>query len=948
MFAKEKTTYYDDEAQMNRISIDNSQPLEVRVTTKTSPAKMIMTLVLVSAVLYYLYTQQQVGAGAGSGASSGIMSIISSKPYKAVQTPTETFDDVVGADEAKSELQDLVDFLRHPQKYADRNIVIPKGILLVGPPGTGKTLLARALAGEARTHFLTINGSEFEEMFVGVGAKRVRELFETARKNAPCIIFIDEIDSVGGNRAKRVSYHPSDALNQLLVELDGFNGREGVVVIAATNFQETLDPALVRSGRFDRSIQVQLPDCKSRKKIIELYLRNKKFSTNVNTQILAQATPGFSGADLFNLVNWAALDATKNNMSDISMETLENAKENIIMGKERHSLILTDEARKICAYHEAGHALVAIKTAGAKEVHKATIMPRGDALGLVSMLQKDDFFQTKKQYLADMDVAMGGRAAEELILGDENISQGASSDIQKATSIAKAMVLKLGMSDKVGKIYIDSEKKLSPQQRELIDSEVKSILDQSYERAATLLKKYSKEHHLLAQALIEYETLSLEEIKAIIDNKPLNSSKKNRDALVKEREEKEIKRQSEASKRPPAPIPLPRVAPTTTTSTSQPSNSTTSQPGKIIVVDGNKKGKRIFLSLDLEVKIFSHFAKDDIVYKIFYYHSAFGAFVWNETHLTGILDKLEKHPQRSKVKILLGGPQVSYAPKGTLERYYPTADYFIRGYAEDAMTRTVEEFIGSGDSLDRIDGLHMAGQEDLGKQAKLELDHAPSPFFGVIDITKQSFIRWETQRGCPFKCTFCQHRDSYESRKQFSMIDRLRKEIELICSHESAVRDIAVLDPTFNAGPHYLEVMEHIILGGYKGRLSLQCRFEMMKEEFVILCQRMVSTGVDLILEFGIQSTQKQESIAIGRLNNLARVQQWASRLHEVGVPFEISLIYGLPHQSVGSFEKSIEYCQALKPKELVAWPLMLLRGTNLETRKQEFGLVEEIVSHVD
>ncbi|GAM26134.1 hypothetical protein SAMD00019534_093090 [Acytostelium subglobosum LB1] len=582
------------------------QPLEVKVASGTSGLRILVAIGILSAAFYYYFAPSTESTGSSSSSSSGILSVLSSKPHKQVlQRPKETFDDVVGADEAKSELQDLVDFLRNPSKYIDRDIVIPKGILLVGPPGTGKTLLAKALAGEAKTSFLTINGSEFEEMFIGVGAKRVRDLFDTARKNAPCIIFIDEIDSVGGSRSKRVNYHPSEALNQLLVELDGFNGREGVVVIAATNYQETLDAALIRSGRFDRSIQVQLPDCKSRQKIIELYLKNKKFATSVNTHTLAQSTPGFSGADLFNLVNWAALDSTKNNFAEISMESLENAKENIIMGKERHSLILTDEARKLCAYHEAGHALVALKTQGAKGVHKATIMPRGEALGMVSMLQNDDHFQTKRQYLAEMDVAMGGRAAEELILGPDNISQGASSDIKKATSIAKTMVMKLGMSDKVGKIYIDSEKKLSVQQRELIDSEVKLLLDQSYERACVVLKKHSEEHHLLAKALLEYETLNLDEIKSIIEKKKL-LNKKSHEELKKEREDKDNKRQEEFRKqrkalpqaipnakggiivmppmKNPAPSPSSAAAGTTTTTHSSPSgriNITITRPGSI-------------------------------------------------------------------------------------------------------------------------------------------------------------------------------------------------------------------------------------------------------------------------------------------------------------------------------------------------------------------------------
>lgn len=482
------------------------------------------------AIIYYFYSSKGKDKG-------GIMSILTSKPFKTlVERPNTTFADVMGAEEAKGELQDLVDFLRNPEKYYRRNIVMPKGILLVGPPGTGKTLLAKSLAGEARVSFITINGSEFEEAFVGVGAKRVRELFEAARKNSPCIVFIDEIDSVGGSRTKRVNYHPSEALNQLLVELDGFDGREGVMVMAATNYQDSLDTALIRSGRFDRIIQVPLPDGKARKSIIDHYLKDKPIASHVNTTTIAQSTPGFSGADLFNLVNWAALETTKHNLPEITMEQLENAKENLMMGKERHSLLMSDEARKICAFHEAGHALVAIMTPGARTVHKATIMPRGDALGLVSMLEKEETFVTKKQLIAQMDVAMGGRAAEELILGKENISQGASSDIQKATSIAKAMVSNYGMSEKVGQIYIQSEKKLSSAQRELVDSEVKSLLDSSYIRATQLLKKYSKEHHLIANALLEYETLSLDEIKDIIASKSL-ANKKNREQLIKEREE---------------------------------------------------------------------------------------------------------------------------------------------------------------------------------------------------------------------------------------------------------------------------------------------------------------------------------------------------------------------------------------------------------------------------
>ncbi|KAM9986197.1 hypothetical protein ACTFIY_010611 [Dictyostelium cf. discoideum] len=532
------TDKLNNQEQLNN-NLNVGQPIKVQVVQ--SKFKVLLFILISGAIIYYFYSNRGKDKG-------GIMSILTSKPFKSlVERPNITFADVMGAEEAKGELQDLVDFLRNPEKYYKRNIVMPKGILLVGPPGTGKTLLAKSLAGEARVSFITINGSEFEEAFVGVGAKRVRELFEAARKNSPCIVFIDEIDSVGGSRTKRVNYHPSEALNQLLVELDGFDGREGVMVMAATNYQDSLDTALIRSGRFDRIIQVPLPDGKARKSIIDHYLKDKPIASHVNTTTIAQSTPGFSGADLFNLVNWAALETTKHNLPEITMEQLENAKENLMMGKERHSLLMSDEARKICAYHEAGHALVAIMTPGARTVHKATIMPRGDALGLVSMLEKEETFVTKKQLIAQMDVAMGGRAAEELILGKENISQGASSDIQKATSIAKAMVSNYGMSEKVGQIYIQSEKKLSSAQRELVDSEIKSLLDSSYIRATQLLKKYSKEHHLIANALLEYETLSLDEIKDIIASKSL-ANKKNREQLIKEREELKKKRDEDFKK----------------------------------------------------------------------------------------------------------------------------------------------------------------------------------------------------------------------------------------------------------------------------------------------------------------------------------------------------------------------------------------------------------------
>lgn len=445
-----------------------------------------------------------------------------SKNYAPVETVDVKFSDVCGNSEAKEDLMDIVEYLRDPEKFKAMGIKVPKGVLLVGPPGTGKTLIARALAGEANVPFMSTSGSEFEEMFVGVGARRIRQLFEAAKKRAPCIIFIDELDAVGGRRDD--AYNRSKmTLNQLLVEMDGFTPSDGVILIGATNFAESLDPALVRAGRFDRKVMVELPDKRARKDILKLYSKDR-FSQDVNYDVLAGSTPGFSGADLENMVNWAAIEASKRRLTTISMHLLEEALLNVAMGRERKSLIMDDHTKRLCAYHEAGHALVALHTNGAFRIRKATLTPRGQALGMVSFLPDDNaLLTTRRQLIARMDTAMGGRAAEELIFGNDDITQGASNDIDQATQIAKNMVTKLGMSSKVGPVYIkDQEKKLmSPETNHAIESEVRTLLEESYARAATVLRENQSQLHKLAQALLKYETLNVDEIERVIRGDPL-------------------------------------------------------------------------------------------------------------------------------------------------------------------------------------------------------------------------------------------------------------------------------------------------------------------------------------------------------------------------------------------------------------------------------------------
>jgi len=441
----------------------------------------------------------------------------SSKPVR--------FSDVHGVDEAKEELKDVVAFLKDPSKFAELGGKLPKGVLLTGEPGTGKTMLARAVAGEAGVPFLFASGSEFDEMFVGVGAKRVRELFATARKKQPAIIFIDELDAVGGKRSARDQQYMKQTLNQLLVEMDGFLQDEGVIVIAATNFPESLDEALIRPGRFDRHIAVPLPDIRGRAQILVHHMKEIVVGPDVDPMILARGTPGFSGADLQNMVNQAAIQASKELCKSVELRHLEWAKDRIVMGAERRSSYIDEKVKRLTAYHEGGHALAALYTDGAMPLHKVTCVPRGHALGVTSQLPKDDrLMVTQKEFLADIDVALGGRVAEELIFGAENVTSGASSDLRKATATATRMVKNWGYSEKIGPVYLnDQEEGISASKREEIESEVRRLLQAGQARVFTLLRSKKQELHRLALALIEHETLDMEEVKKVVQGEPIRN-----------------------------------------------------------------------------------------------------------------------------------------------------------------------------------------------------------------------------------------------------------------------------------------------------------------------------------------------------------------------------------------------------------------------------------------
>ncbi|GAB5374090.1 MAG: ATP-dependent zinc metalloprotease FtsH [Acuticoccus sp.] len=447
------------------------------------------------------------------------------------------FEDVAGIDEAKEDLQEIVDFLKDPSRFQKLGGKIPRGVLLIGPPGTGKTLLARAIAGEANVPFFTISGSDFVEMFVGVGASRVRDMFEQAKKNAPCIIFIDEIDAVGRHRGAGLgggNDEREQTLNQLLVEMDGFESNEGIILIAATNRPDVLDPALLRPGRFDRQIVVPNPDLIGREKILKVHVRKVPLAPDVDLKTLARGTPGFAGADLANLVNEAALLAARRNKRLVTHQEFEDARDKVMMGAERRTLVMSEDEKKLTAYHEAGHALVTLHMPASDPIHKATIIPRGRALGMVMRLpERDEVSWTRAKLKANLAVGMGGRVAEELIFGHEKVTSGASGDIKQVTKIARAMATQWGMSDELGPLlYGENEEEVflghsvarsqhvSEKTQELVDSEVKRFVNEGYDTALAVIKTNLDDLHTIANGLLEYETLTGDEIRDLLKGKP--------------------------------------------------------------------------------------------------------------------------------------------------------------------------------------------------------------------------------------------------------------------------------------------------------------------------------------------------------------------------------------------------------------------------------------------
>ena len=489
-------------------------------------------MLLLIGVWIFFMRQMQGGAG-GRGALSFGKSRARLLGEDQVKV---TFADVAGVDEAKEEVAELVDFLRDPAKFQKLGGKIPRGVLMVGSPGTGKTLLARAIAGEAKVPFFTISGSDFVEMFVGVGASRVRDMFEQAKKHAPCIIFIDEIDAVGRHRGAGLGGGHDEreqTLNQLLVEMDGFEGNEGIIVIAATNRPDVLDPALLRPGRFDRQVVVPLPDIRGREQILKVHMRKIPLDRDVEPSVIARGTPGFSGADLANLVNEAALFAARANRRTVDMEQFEKAKDKIMMGSERRSMVMSDDEKRLTAYHEAGHAIVGLLVPSHDPVYKVTIIPRGRALGVTMFLPEEDRYSYSKERLeSQISSLFGGRIAEELIFGPESVTTGASNDIQRATELARNMVTRWGLSEKMGPLTYSEEegevflghsvtkhKTVSDQTQDLIDEEVRSIIERNYQRSTKILKENEQRLHVMADALIRYETIDVEQIKDIMEGR---------------------------------------------------------------------------------------------------------------------------------------------------------------------------------------------------------------------------------------------------------------------------------------------------------------------------------------------------------------------------------------------------------------------------------------------
>ncbi|MEM9937310.1 MAG: ATP-dependent zinc metalloprotease FtsH [Pseudomonadota bacterium] len=490
----------------------------------------ILPILLILGILLFFMRQMQ-----GGGGGRGAMSFGKSRARLLTEKQGRvTFDDVAGVDEAKEELEEVVDFLKDPAKFQRLGGKIPKGALLVGPPGTGKTLLARAIAGEAGVPFFTISGSDFVEMFVGVGASRVRDMFEQAKRNAPCIIFIDEIDAVGRSRGAGLgggNDEREQTLNQLLVEMDGFEANDGIIIVAATNRPDVLDPALLRPGRFDRQVTVGNPDVIGREKILKVHMRNVPLAKDVNPKIIARGTPGFSGADLANLVNEAALLAARRGKRVVAMKEFEDAKDKVMMGPERRSMVMSESEKELTAWHEAGHAIVAMMVPKADPVHKATIIPRGQALGMVMQLPEDDKLSMSKiEMTSRLAIIMGGRIAEEEKFGMDNVTAGAASDIQQATRLARAMVTRWGLSDVIGPVdYADDQgqvflgqqlmqsSSVSEETAKKIEEEVRALIQQGMDDARDIMTVHRDKWEALAEALLEYETLTGDEIRALIN-----------------------------------------------------------------------------------------------------------------------------------------------------------------------------------------------------------------------------------------------------------------------------------------------------------------------------------------------------------------------------------------------------------------------------------------------
>ncbi|MEO9825514.1 MAG: ATP-dependent zinc metalloprotease FtsH [Paracoccaceae bacterium] len=530
-------------AETTRLLVDNDVNFAAKPQEQSGFVTILMTflpfLLLIGVWIYFMNRMQGGGRGGAMGFGKSKAKLLTEKQGRV------TFDDVAGIDEAKDDLEEIVEFLRNPQKFSRLGGKIPKGALLVGPPGTGKTLLARAVAGEAGVPFFTISGSDFVEMFVGVGASRVRDMFEQAKKNAPCIVFIDEIDAVG--RSRGVGYgggndEREQTLNQLLVEMDGFEANEGIIIVAATNRPDVLDPALLRPGRFDRQVQVPNPDIKGREKILGVHARKVPLGPDVDLRIIARGSPGFSGADLANLVNEAALMAARVGRRFVTMEDFENAKDKVMMGAERRSMVMTEDEKKLTAYHEAGHAIVGLNVPQHDPIHKATIIPRGRALGLVmSLPERDQLSVTLTKYKSKIAMAMGGRVAEELIFGPENVTSGASSDIQQVTRIARAMVTQFGYAEDLGFIDYANEQQShlgaygggtshSEEMQKRIDQHVKALVDEGYNEAKRILTEKADDLENLAQGLLEYETLTGAEIQKVIAGEALNRGDDDDDA----------------------------------------------------------------------------------------------------------------------------------------------------------------------------------------------------------------------------------------------------------------------------------------------------------------------------------------------------------------------------------------------------------------------------------